>query len=163
MIKIQSLLNPIPDPQRLPSFSLLSRPPTPAYTNQSTPSPAPAPSTPYTPMTPNSSGVRPKLAKDAPSFYRGPVKGDVNYAPYECSERPSCLTSSEKHDLRDQHNRFRISPSGGVCSTSNQDGLIVDYVQHIPYNSEKKSFFGKTGRDGFEGTCVVYLDETNQN
>lgn len=84
------------------------------------------------------------MAKDAAVFHRSPVKGEVNYAPYECTERDITLNKAQRQELQEQHRRFRIFPSGG------EEGLIGDYVRHVPYNSEKKSFFGKTGRDAFE-------------
>lgn len=32
---------------------------------------------------------------------------------------------------------------------------IVEYPRHIPYNSEKKSFLEKTGRESFEGMPIL--------
>ncbi|KAL4737216.1 hypothetical protein BDV11DRAFT_216847 [Aspergillus similis] len=71
-----------------------------------------------------------KMAKDAPIFQRGKPRGEVRYPPYEDREgKFSC-----------QHRDFRIHPLGN----------IADYPRHIPYNSDKKSFQERTGRESFE-------------
>lgn len=147
MIKINSLLNPPSSPNTLPPYSSLARsahspPPTPAYTSQaSSIASTPAPST---PISASPANVRQKVPKDAALFQHGVAKEPVNYAPYECTENNGILSSLERKELVYQHKRFQIYPSGG------QEGLIYDYVRHIPYNSEKKTFFDDTGREGFE-------------
>ncbi|KAL4746805.1 hypothetical protein BDW72DRAFT_28371 [Aspergillus terricola var. indicus] len=71
-----------------------------------------------------------KMAKDAPIFQRGKPRGEVRYPPYEDRDgKFSC-----------QHREFRIHPLGN----------IADYPRHIPYNSDKKSFQERTGRESFE-------------
>ena len=144
-MKIQSLLNAPLSPDILPPCSSLSvnnSPPTPEYTSQvSSIASTPAPRTPVAAPLVN---FRQKMAKDAAIFQRGPVKQPVNYAPYECNENNGILSKAERKELMEQHKRFKIFPSGG------DEGQIYDYVRHIPYNSEKKTFFGKTGREGFE-------------
>ncbi|KAL4776653.1 hypothetical protein BDW60DRAFT_224261 [Aspergillus nidulans var. acristatus] len=71
-----------------------------------------------------------KMAKDAPIFQRGKPRGEVRYPPYEDRDgKFSC-----------QHRDFRIHPLGN----------IADYPRHIPYNSDKKSFQERTGRESFE-------------
>lgn len=95
-------------------------------------------------VTNTSNNMRQKPAKDAALFSKGQAKEPVNYPPYECQENNGVLNRAERQELVAQHKRFRIYPSGG------DEGLIYDYVRHIPYNSEKKTFFGKTGREGFE-------------
>ncbi|KAL3433927.1 hypothetical protein BDV09DRAFT_186264 [Aspergillus tetrazonus] len=71
-----------------------------------------------------------KMAKDAPIFQRGKPRGEVRYPPYEDRDgKFSC-----------QHQDFRIHPLGN----------IADYPRHIPYNSDKKSFQERTGRESFE-------------
>lgn len=92
------------------------------------------------------------MAKDAAILQRGPVKEPVNYAPYECNENNGILSKAERKELIEQHKRFKIFPSGG------EEGQIYDYVRHIPYNSEKKTFFGKTGREGFERESHLRLE-----
>lgn len=72
-----------------------------------------------------------KAAKDAPVFLRGKIRGELRYPP--CEERDETLA---KH-----HRDFRIHPMGE----------IAEFPRHIPYNSEKKSFQEKTGRESFEG------------
>ena len=71
------------------------------------------------------------MSKDGAVFAKGKVKGDVNYPPFE--------------DLDDETRRgiqkFQVYPLG----------KIQQYCRHIPYNSEKKSFLEKTGRESFEG------------
>jgi len=75
---------------------------------------------------------RNKLPKDAAIFARGKLKGSINYPPYEADPSDT--------ELLAQHRRFQIFPLG----------QIADFCRHIPYNSEKKSFLAKTGREGFE-------------
>ncbi|KAK4991477.1 hypothetical protein LTR66_006545 [Elasticomyces elasticus] len=135
MMKIHALLNPSAASRLLPDCSSISPPLTPEYSTS--PASTPAPSTP-------SLANRQKVAKDAAIFNKAPIKGNVNYPPFECSNQYSCLSDDDKVALTEQHRRFQIYPSGG------SDGMIGDYVRHIPYSSEKKTFFGKTGRDAFE-------------
>ncbi|KEQ71732.1 hypothetical protein M436DRAFT_83333 [Aureobasidium namibiae CBS 147.97] len=143
MIKISSLLNAPPSPGILPPFSSLSPPLTPAPTSQassvtSSPPPQVARSGGVLP------GLRQKMAKDAPVFNRNPARGEVHYPPFEVSDKCAMLTKRERQELSENHRRFNIYPNG------NEDGLIRDFVRHIPYNSEKKAFSDKTGREAFE-------------
>ncbi|RDW65709.1 putative APSES transcription factor Xbp1 [Aspergillus mulundensis] len=73
---------------------------------------------------------KPKMAKDAPIFQRGKPRGEVRYPPHE---DPSGRFAR-------YHRDFRIHPCGN----------IADYPRHIPYNSDKKSFQDRTGRESFE-------------
>ena len=79
---------------------------------------------------------RQRLAKDAAIFTKSSPRGRVRFPPYEAGGDELLLA---------QYSLFRIHPKGN----------IGDYCRHIPYNSEKKSFLTKTGRDCFEGdhTC----------
>ena len=74
---------------------------------------------------------KPKLSKDAAIFIRGDIRGTLNYPPYE--DRDGLLLA--------QHQQHEVYPMGN----------IADFPRHIPYNSEKKSFLEKTGRESFEG------------
>lgn len=74
---------------------------------------------------------KPKLPKDAPIFTRGKVRGELRYPPHEYQDA----------ELAAEHRRFQIHPMGH----------IAEFPRHIPYNSEKKSFLDKTGRESFEG------------
>ena len=65
------------------------------------------------------------LAKSKP-------RGAVNYPPHECVDSQSAA------EVR----KFRVSSFG----------KIGESCAHIPYNSGKKDFFEKTGRESFEGT-----------
>jgi hypothetical protein len=81
---------------------------------------------------------RHKIPKDAPIFSESnkPV-GIVNFLPYEAENDKELLA---------QHRRFQIYPLGEIAKKG---------VRHIPYNSDKKDFLEKTGRDAFEGkTCL---------
>ena len=73
-----------------------------------------------------------KLSKDAPIFAKGKTKGEVRYTPCELQDE----------EIAAEHRRFQIYPMG----------QISEYCRHIPYNSEKKSFLEKTGRESFEGS-----------
>ena len=74
---------------------------------------------------------RQRLAKDAPIYHKGKIRGELRYPP--CEERDEKLALI--------HEEFKIHPSGN----------IADFPRHIPYNSDKKSFQERTGREFFEG------------
>lgn len=72
------------------------------------------------------------MIKDGAVFTKGnKIKGEVNYPPFEHFDENSMQ----------QMAKFEIYPLGKT----------QEYPRHIPYNSEKKSFFEKTGRESFEG------------
>ncbi|RHZ56396.1 hypothetical protein CDV55_104889 [Aspergillus turcosus] len=73
---------------------------------------------------------RPKVAKDAAIFTKAKPRGEVRYPP--CEERDE--------ELARKHREFRIHPASD----------IAEYARHIPYNSDKKSFQERTGRESFE-------------
>lgn len=73
-----------------------------------------------------------KMPKGKASFVKGKSKGEVNYPPYETQD---IITAAE-------HQRFEVRPIGHIS----------ECPRRIPYNSDKKTFQQKTGRDGFEGT-----------
>lgn len=93
-----------------------------------------------TPSSPKASMVsparekRPKMTKDGPVFRQGSVQGELRYPP--CEERDEHLAKI--------HAEWRLHPMG----------RIADYPRHIPYQSDKKTFQEKTGRDSFHGTLV---------
>ncbi|KAI9811083.1 MAG: hypothetical protein M1827_005665 [Pycnora praestabilis] len=71
-----------------------------------------------------------KMCKDAAIFAKGKIKGEILYPPYEVDDK----------EVEEQHRKHQVFPRGH----------IADYCRHIPYNSEKKSFLEKTGRESFE-------------
>lgn len=77
------------------------------------------------------------MNKDGAIFTKGSIKGEVNYPPFELLDAE---TKSEVH-------KFRVYPLGN----------IQEYPRHIPYNSEKKSFLEKTGRESFEGMMKTMM------
>jgi len=77
------------------------------------------------------------MTKDAAVFSKGKIRGDMNYPPFERFDEAT-LREIEKFDV------FPL-------------GKIQDYPRHIPYNSEKKSFLEKTGRESFEGMVFLFL------
>lgn len=133
MLSLASLLNPAP-PGPLP--------PTPRYR----PSPAlssPAPS--FTSECHNlffdrhiSSSKHSKMVKDSGGFVKSKAKGTVNFPPFE---------SLDEHSVREIR-RYQIYPWG----------KIQEYCRHIPYNSGKKDFYDKTGRESFEGKYLWQAD-----
>ncbi|EMD00672.1 hypothetical protein BAUCODRAFT_179029 [Baudoinia panamericana UAMH 10762] len=141
-LKINSLLNPF-DNGRRQDDSSASSPATPNQTELQS-----GPSTPRL-QTPSSAAQSPtgrqKLVKDNAVFLLGTPKDPVNYRPFECTDTPLCLTDQQWKEMDKQHERFAVYPSG-----RSGDGLIRDYQRHIPYASDKKTFFGKTSREGFE-------------
>jgi hypothetical protein len=77
---------------------------------------------------------RQKIPKDAPIFSEGNRTVDnVNFPPHE---------AGDDHELLYQHRQFQIYPLGDI---------IRKGIRHIPYNSDKKAFHEKTGREAFEG------------
>lgn len=76
-----------------------------------------------------------KISKDAAVFNAGPIRGECRYPPHE------------EHDdfLAAKHEVFNIYPVGNIAT----------YARHIPYNSEKKLFLEKTGREYFEGMEIL--------
>lgn len=81
-----------------------------------------------------------KIVKDAAVFTRGPIRGECRYPPHEFQDE---LLSA-------QHQQFEVYPMGE----------IADYPRHIPYNSEKKAFLEKTGRDSLEGQLNYSLENS---
>lgn len=75
------------------------------------------------------------MSKDGAVFAKSKTKGDINYPPFEN------LTPEMMREVQ----RFQVYPLG----------KIEDYSRHIPYNSEKKSFLEKTGRESFEGMSWI--------
>lgn len=72
-----------------------------------------------------------KVSKDAAVFTKGKTKGELRYPPCEY----------QNAEIGSAHRAFELHPMGH----------ITEYPRHIPYNSEKKSFMEKTGRESFEG------------
>jgi hypothetical protein len=76
---------------------------------------------------------RQKIPKDAPIFSEGNrTVGNINFLPHE---------AGDNQELLHQHRRFQIYPLGEIFRKG---------VRHIPYNSDKKAFHEKTGREAFE-------------
>lgn len=71
------------------------------------------------------------MSKDGAIWTKGKIKGEVNYPPFE---------QLDEETMREV-NKFQVKPIG----------MIQQFSRHIPYNSEKKSFLEKTGRESFEG------------
>lgn len=76
---------------------------------------------------------RPRLAKDAAIFQRSKVKGQVRFAPHEISDSR----------ILEEMQKLNVYPLPLA--------KIADFSRHIPYNSDKKRLYEKTGRDAFEG------------
>ena len=83
---------------------------------------------------------RQKIPKDAPIFSEGNrTVGNVNFPPHE---------AGDDQELLQQHRRFQIYPLGEIFRKG---------VRHIPYNSDKKAFHEKTGREAFESEPYLML------
>ncbi|KAJ4410005.1 hypothetical protein N0V82_009339 [Gnomoniopsis sp. IMI 355080] len=83
------------------------------------------------------------MVKDSGGFVKSKAKGTVNFPPFE---------SLDEHCLREIR-RYQIYPWG----------KIQEYCRHIPYNSGKKDFYDKTGRESFEVFQYIFKvpgDET---
>ncbi|RYP79603.1 hypothetical protein DL769_002842 [Monosporascus sp. CRB-8-3] len=126
MLSLSSLLNPAPPGPPINRFP-----------------PSPASSSPATSFADDSSFLdrrimpKHKMPKDAAVFNtKSRPKGVVNFAPYERLDEAS---------LR-QVRKFQVFPLG----------RIQEYCRHIPYNSGKKDFYVKTGRESFEVFQYVF-------
>lgn len=71
------------------------------------------------------------MAKESGGFVKSKAKGIVNFPPFE---------NLDEGSLR-EIKRYQVYPYG----------KIQEYCRHIPYNSGKKDFYEKTGRESFEG------------
>jgi hypothetical protein len=71
------------------------------------------------------------MGKDDASHSKSKAKGAVNFPPFENLDDNSL----------DEIRRYQVSPFGSIQNN----------CRHIPYNSGKKDFFDKTGRESFEG------------
>lgn len=78
------------------------------------------------------------MTKDGAIFTKGKIKGEVNFPPFERFDEETML----------EIQKYQVYPLG----------KIQEYPRHIPYNSEKKSFLEKTGRESFEGMLTSLLD-----
>ena len=85
-----------------------------------------------------------KMSKDAAIFAKGKIKGETRYPPYEILN----------NELAMQYRTFQLFPENPQ--------QIVEYPRHIPYNSEKKSFLEKTGRESFEGNGNLFNAEDSK-
>ena len=70
------------------------------------------------------------MTKNGAVFIKGKIKGEANFPPFEALDE----------ETRGEVEKFKVHPLG----------KITEYSRHIPYNSEKKSFLEKTGRESFE-------------
>ncbi|KAF2840028.1 DNA-binding domain of Mlu1-box binding protein MBP1 [Patellaria atrata CBS 101060] len=80
---------------------------------------------------------RGKPAKDAAIFVKAKFNGPVRFPPHE---------ADGDEELRSHHKSFQIHPMGH----------IGEYCRNIPYQSEKKDFLARTGRDGFNVFQYTY-------
>ena len=145
MMNIQSLLNPSTPGTR--SYSDTTN--TTGFTARSEYSPADSPiqqsPVPSTPTTVSTVHHRKRDLEKA-VFAGNSAHSAVNYPPHELHEEARRLSKIDHDELIRQHKLFKIK-----LSTADGSGLISDSTRYIPYSSDKKSFFGKTGRDGFNG------------
>ncbi|KAF3026901.1 hypothetical protein E8E14_015110 [Neopestalotiopsis sp. 37M] len=76
------------------------------------------------------------MPKDAAVFTKAKPKGVINFRPFEQ------LEGSSMREVQ----KYQVFPLGN----------IQEYCRHIPYNSGKKDFFEKTGRESFEVFQYVF-------
>lgn len=81
-----------------------------------------------------------KICKDAAVFKPGSMRGECRYPPYEDDDDDDLLAA--------KHQMFEVYPIGNIAS----------YPRHIPYNSEKKLYLEKTGRESFEGMEIKRME-----
>ncbi|OTB06330.1 hypothetical protein M426DRAFT_9817 [Hypoxylon sp. CI-4A] len=121
MLSVASLLNPAPPGPPI---------------NRYFPSPASSSSSPTTSL-PDESGLldepvmaKQKIPKSTALLPTSRPKGVINFPPHESLDEASLF----------QVGKFRVHSFGN----------IQNHSRHIPYNSGKKDFFDKTGRESFE-------------
>jgi len=129
MLSLASLLNPISIESRTERLPLTNSEP---FTTTSSHGGSPLLLTPSTVPT-----KKQKMTKDGAIFTKAMVRGEVNYHPFE---------DFDETTLREIQ-KFQIYPLG----------KIREYSRHIPYNSEKKTFLEKTGRESFEGMLSLIV------
>jgi hypothetical protein len=127
MLSVASLLNPVKAKPLPPRL-----PPSPSPSHYTSSSAYTSPVSSSQPFS-----KKQKMAKDGAIFSKGNVKGEVNFPPFED------LDEKTVQEVK----RFDVFPMTG----------IEHYPRHIPYNSEKKSFLEKTGRESFEGRLTSSL------
>ncbi|KAH7197798.1 uncharacterized protein B0J16DRAFT_352575 [Fusarium flagelliforme] len=122
MLSLKGLLNPAPQGENTSSFSQPNSPPEfpPAFNNR---------------MPSNQPQGRVLMSSDRAGFKdanltKSKLRGQVRFPPYERLDEVSL------QEIR----RHRVTPFG----------YIHEACLHIPYNSGKKDFFEKTGRESFE-------------
>ncbi|RSL58044.1 hypothetical protein CEP54_008030 [Fusarium duplospermum] len=123
MLSLKTLLNPAPPGQDGPlSFRASPTPPSPTFSAATDTSNSAL----------NRSIMPPvRVSKDSGGLAKSKLRGQVNYPPFE--------NNLDELSLREMR-KFRVKPLGSI-----QQNCL-----HIPYNSGKKDFFEKTGRESFE-------------
>lgn len=127
MLSLKTLLNPAPPSQDGPfSFRPSPTPPSPTFSTATDTSNSAL----------NRSIMPPvRVSKDPGGLAKSKLRGQVNYPPFE--------NNLDELSLREMR-KFRVKPLGSI-----QQNCL-----HIPYNSGKKDFFEKTGRESFEGMLL---------
>ena len=138
MATIRSLLNPAEDGEPYDSKNDSSKEDLSAMDSQ------PSPTTEHTEQALDKHNrKKQKLCKDAAVFKQGTIRGECRYPPDEFQDEL----------LEAKHRMYDVYPIGDIAT----------FPRHIPYNSEKKLFWEKTGRESFEGKLlgVSILYKTN--
>ncbi|KAK3997392.1 hypothetical protein QBC44DRAFT_94151 [Cladorrhinum sp. PSN332] len=128
MLPVSSLLNPM-EPQRAPSSPSRSISSSHSSSRQFVESLSQAPPA-ARPSTNNSNTALTMVGNSSRVSLRSRPKGNVNFAPFEDLEAASLQAVFE----------FGIFPFGRIMETA----------RRIPYNSSKKDFYQKTGRESFD-------------
>ncbi|KAK4226805.1 hypothetical protein QBC38DRAFT_341346, partial [Podospora fimiseda] len=129
MIPVSSLLNPPMESQLAPSSS----------TARSTLEPlSQTPSTTARPPTNNNNATITVIGNSSRGYLRSRTKGNVNFPPFEDLDEESLAKVLA----------FIVFPLGRIMETA----------RRIPYNSSKKDFYQKTGRESFD--AVVHYEFT---
>lgn len=76
------------------------------------------------------------MSKESAILSKAKAKGIVHFLPYENLDQASLQ----------ECRKFQVFPLG----------KIQDNCRHIPYNSGKKDFYEKTGRESFEGEICYF-------
>lgn len=150
MLNIQALLNPFVSngAEVRSNMGSPSTPPTPASTPTSTSFVTSRHTTPVT----TASQKQQNIGRAPAAFKPNKDGSGVNYPPFERVEDARCLSVTQQQELARQHKAFQV-----LSYSENEQNLISAYTRHIPYSSDKKSFGGKTGKNGFNGTSYFII------
>lgn len=68
-----------------------------------------------------------------------------DYLPYELNENLTGMNAQQRQELARQHKHFQVLPPTGKAGDR-----IADTTSHIPYTSDKRELYAKTGKNALD-------------